>query len=115
MPGRLTLESMKFAPMTTTAEDRAALEVLNLRVRTLLPELYQDRSEEVQPVSMGSADLKFGADGQVAWEEMWGTFCDLAMTGGPPHKGSLLEPERMRKSVPNPKNMKRWSMKFAVA
>jgi sirohydrochlorin cobaltochelatase len=78
--------------MTTTAEDRAALEILNLRVRTLLPELYQDRYEDVQPASMGSADLKFGADGQVAWDEMWSSFCDLAMAGGPPHKGSLLEP-----------------------
>ena len=23
---------------------------------------------------------------------MWGSFCDLAMAGGPPHKGALLEP-----------------------
>jgi hypothetical protein len=23
---------------------------------------------------------------------MWGSFCDLAMAGGPPHKGTLLEP-----------------------
>jgi len=23
---------------------------------------------------------------------MWGSFCDLAMAGGPPHKGKLLEP-----------------------
>ena len=23
---------------------------------------------------------------------MWDTFCDLAMAGGPPHKGRLLEP-----------------------
>ena len=41
---------------------------------------------------MGSAALKYDADGQVAWDEMWGSFCDLAMAGGPPHKGTLLEP-----------------------
>jgi hypothetical protein len=41
---------------------------------------------------MGSAGLKFAADGQVAWDQMWDTFCDLAMAGGPPHKGALLEP-----------------------
>jgi sirohydrochlorin cobaltochelatase len=41
---------------------------------------------------MGSADLKFGADGQVAWDEMWTDFCDLALAGGPPHRGTLLEP-----------------------
>lgn len=68
------------------------LEELELRIRTLLPEQYQDRYESVKPVSMGSAGLQFGADGKVAWDEMWGSFCDLAMAGGPPHKGMLLEP-----------------------
>ena len=73
-------------------DDRAALETLDARLRTLLPEEYQDSYEDVQPVSMGSAGLKYGADGLVAWDEMWQTFCDLAMAGGPPHKGMLLEP-----------------------
>jgi sirohydrochlorin cobaltochelatase len=41
---------------------------------------------------MGSAGLKYDSDGQVAWNDMWATFCDLAMAGGPPHKGTLLEP-----------------------
>jgi hypothetical protein len=41
---------------------------------------------------MRSAGLKFDADGKVAWDEIWGSFCDLAMAGGPPHKGKLLEP-----------------------
>ncbi len=41
---------------------------------------------------MGSAGLKYGGDGKVAWDEIWGSFCDLAMAGGPPHKGTLLEP-----------------------
>jgi hypothetical protein len=41
---------------------------------------------------MGSAGLKYDTDGQVAWDQIWGTFCDLAMAGGPPHKGTLLEP-----------------------
>jgi hypothetical protein len=41
---------------------------------------------------MGSAGLKFGRDGRVAWDKIWGSFCDLAMAGGPPHRGSLLEP-----------------------
>lgn len=36
--------------------------------------------------------MKFGDDGKVAWDEIWGSFCDLAMAGGPPHKGKLLEP-----------------------
>jgi hypothetical protein len=65
---------------------------LEARLRTILPEEYQDSYEEVQPVSMGSAGLRYGSDGKVAWDEMWDTFCDLAMAGGPPHKGMLLEP-----------------------
>ncbi|MCS7023281.1 MAG: hypothetical protein NZV14_00640 [Bryobacteraceae bacterium] len=68
------------------------LEELEQRVKTLLPQTYQDRYEEIEPVSMGSAPLKYGADGKVAWDEIWQSFCDLAMAGGPPHKGKLLEP-----------------------
>jgi hypothetical protein len=41
---------------------------------------------------MGSAGLKYGRDGRVAWDEIWTTFCDLALAGGPPHRGTLLEP-----------------------
>jgi hypothetical protein len=69
-----------------------ALEALEARVRAVLPEEYQDSYQELQPVSMGSAGLKFDATGRVAWNEIWGSFCDLAMAGGPPHKGALLAP-----------------------
>jgi hypothetical protein len=69
-----------------------SVDALEDRVRTLLPEQYQDSYEDVQPVSMGSAGLKYGPDGKVAWADIWGSFCDLAMAGGPPHKGKLLEP-----------------------
>lgn len=65
---------------------------LDSRLRTLLPPLYQDTYETVQPISMGSAGLKYGPDGRVAWDEIWRTFCDLALAGGPPHRGTLLEP-----------------------
>jgi hypothetical protein len=74
--------------------DREALVRLNSRIRTLLPELYQDSYETLQPVPMRSAGLKYAPDGRVAWDEMWGSFCDLAMAGGPPHKGALLGPGR---------------------
>ena len=78
--------------MAKAPDRQAELEALEFRVRTLLPEKYEDSYEDVQPVSMGSASLKYGQDGNVAWDEMWGSFCDLAMAGGPPHKGTLLEP-----------------------
>ena len=73
-------------------DDRRALEALNFRLRTILPEQYQDSSEALEPKPMKSAGLKFDADGKVAWDEIWGSFCDLALAGGPPHKGALLEP-----------------------
>lgn len=66
--------------------------VFKARMKILLPEEYQERYEDVRPVSMGSAGLKFASDGRVAWDEMWASFCDLALAGGPPHRGKLLEP-----------------------
>ena len=82
--------------LTATLPDHAALEdtleALELRLRTILPEEYQDNYEDVQPVSMGSASLQYLSNGLVAWNQIWASFCDLAMAGGPPHKGTFLEP-----------------------
>jgi sirohydrochlorin cobaltochelatase len=36
--------------------------------------------------------MQYAEDGQVAWNEMWTSFCDLALAGGPPHRNTLLEP-----------------------
>ena len=69
-----------------------SLAELEERIRTLLPENYRETFEELQPVPMRSAGLKYASDGSVAWNEIWGSFCDLALAGGPPHKGKLLEP-----------------------
>lgn len=73
-------------------DDRRIFEELEHRLRTLLPEEYQDRHEDVQPVSMRTAGVRYGPGGRIAWDQMWGSFCDLAMAGGPPHKGALLLP-----------------------
>jgi hypothetical protein len=78
--------------MTSMPDSSDHYELLEARLKTLLPEEYQDSYQDVQPVSMGSASLKFGQDGRVLWDEIWGSFCHLAMAGGPPHRGTLLEP-----------------------
>jgi sirohydrochlorin cobaltochelatase len=78
--------------MKLSRSDKEKFKALEDRLRTILPEEYQDTYKEVQPVSMGSAALKYGSDGKVAWDDIWVKFCDLAMAGGPPHKGMLLEP-----------------------
>ena len=78
--------------MVPTLGSNDEYRLLEARLKTLLPEEYQDSYEDVRPVSMGSAGLKYGEDGRVAWDEIWRSFCDLAMAGGPPHRGRLLEP-----------------------
>ena len=68
-----------------------AHEQLDARLKTLLPAEYHESYESMQPKPMGSAGMRYQMDGRVAWDAMWGGFCDLAMAGGPPHKGKLLE------------------------
>ena len=80
--------------MPLSQDDGGAIEEIEARLRTILPEEYQNTYDELEPVPMRSAGLKFDADGKVAWNEIWQSFCDLAMAGGPPHKGTLLEPGR---------------------
>jgi hypothetical protein len=72
-------------------EMKSELRALDARLKIVLPVEYQECYEDVQPVSMGSAGLKYDSAGKVAWGEIWEGFCDLAMAGGPPHKGKLLE------------------------
>jgi sirohydrochlorin cobaltochelatase len=40
---------------------------------------------------MASAPFRYRVDGEVDWGNMWDTFCDLALVGGPPHRGTMLE------------------------
>src|SRR4051812_15679734 len=70
----------------------AELAALDEKVNALLPPRYQHCYGAVSPDSMGSATLKYGPNGKVAWNQIWTTFCDLALAGGPPHRGKLLEP-----------------------
>lgn len=57
---------------------------------TILPPRYQSSVPSAAP--MGAAGLVFDKEGNAAWNEIWTDFCDLALAGGPPHRGSLLEP-----------------------
>lgn len=62
-----------------------------------LPPRYRNGAA-VRAVPMGAAPLVYDADGQVAWHSIWGKddpdspFCELALAGGPAHRGELLEP-----------------------
>jgi hypothetical protein len=61
------------------------------RAERVLPSEYEGRLDEVSPTSMGSATLRYDDEGRVPWDKIWTSFCDLAMAGGPPHRGTLLE------------------------
>ena len=63
---------------------------LNQNLINLLPERYQNQVPSAAP--MGAAGLKYDDTGNAAWNEIWTDFCDLALAGGPPHRGTLLEP-----------------------
>ena len=93
--------------MNFTLDDVMALEALDKKLRAILPEQYQYSYDDVLPVSMGSAGLKFDDDGRVAWNKIWATFCDLAMAGGPPHRGTLLEPASEETVSAAPENYRR--------
>lgn len=71
---------------------KAELTALDAKINALLPPQYQSCYDTVRPDSMGSAGLVFGRDGKVAWDEIWTSFCELALAGGPSHRGTLLEP-----------------------
>ncbi len=70
----------------------AELAELDAKVNAFLPPRYQHCYTSVSPSSMGSAKVTYAPDGMVAWDEIWTTFCDLALAGGPPHRGRLLGP-----------------------
>lgn len=63
---------------------------LEARIQALLPPRYTGCFEDVSPSSMGSAGLRYDHQGKVVWGEIWTTFCHLALAGGPPHRGRLL-------------------------
>jgi sirohydrochlorin cobaltochelatase len=67
----------------------------------LLPPRYQNGGE-VSAAPMASAPFKYKPDGSPAWDEMWTDFCDLALAGGAPHRGELLEPVPPEAVLANP-------------
>lgn len=101
------LEKSAYRPDLTEAseislEARTELKELDARINALLPPRYQGCYQEVNPHSMGSAKLKYSSDGKVAWDDVWTSFCDLALAGGPPHRGTLLGPVSAEEARANP-------------
>ena len=51
--------------------------------------------------------MRYNANGQVAWDEMWTDFCDLALAGGPPHRDAMLEPAAPEEALAAPDDFAR--------
>ncbi len=93
--------NVQFNPGSQT-NVQSSLEVSkDLSTLNILPPRYQ-LNTNVSAAPMGAAGLVYGADGKVAWNEIWQGFCDLALAGGPPHRGTLLEPVSPETIANNP-------------
>jgi sirohydrochlorin cobaltochelatase len=71
----------------------------------ILPQRYQNNTPSAAP--MGAAALKLDTEGNAAWDEIWTDFCDLALAGGPSHRGTLLEPVNPDEIAANPDGYER--------
>ena len=80
---RHLLPDVLFSTPATSSTPSQSFDLLPPRYRT-------DRAVSAAP--MGTAPMRYDEAGQVAWDQMWTSFCDLALAGGPPHRGTLLEP-----------------------
>jgi cation diffusion facilitator family transporter len=83
---------------TAAVEDRIA-------ASDILPPRYQNTTPSAAP--MGAAALKLDAEGNAAWDEIWTDFCDLALAGGPSHRGTLLEPVHPDEALADPEGYER--------
>lgn len=81
--------TIEIAPATGDSTSR---EGRRMTGTDILPPRYQDPGRNVSAAPMGAAALKYDDSGDVAWDEMWTGFCELALAGGAPHRGTLLEP-----------------------
>ena len=94
------------APLAPGAADGNASEASPAKMG-ILPPRYQDSTVQVSSVPMGSAALQYDQQGDVAWDEMWTGYCELALAGGAPHRGTLLEPVHEASIAANPEKYER--------
>jgi sirohydrochlorin cobaltochelatase len=79
------------------APDEDEYQQLKAKINAILPPRYQGQLDTVSAAPMAAADLVYDEDGDVAWDQIFGfddpdsPFCELALAGGPSHRGELLE------------------------
>ena len=57
-----------------TRDIETDLAILDSKIKAFLPPQYQHCYGSVSPTSMGSAGVRYGPDGKVAWDQIWTTF-----------------------------------------
>lgn len=50
--------------------------------------------------------LRYDADGKVLWGDIRTTYCDLALVGGPPHRGKLPKRVSLAAAMERPDDYK---------
>lgn len=95
----LTVVTIEVVPLSTDAPIAASSRT---SATDILPPRYQDPSVTVSAAPMGAVALAYDDKGNVAWDEMWTGFCELALAGGAPHRGTLLEPVNEAAIAANP-------------
>lgn len=98
----LTLITIETLPPEGDTTPKIAPLAANNAARGILPPRYQDPNRTVSAAPMGAAALRYNADGEVAWNEIWTGYCELALAGGAPHRGTLLEPVAAEEIAANP-------------
>ncbi len=65
------------------------------------PKANQHGKVPVDNTPMPAAPMRYNDDGSVAWDSMWDSFCALAIDGGPPHRGTVLQPAPLPPDSPS--------------
>jgi len=97
----LTLVTVEALPRSANARP-ASTNLSADSAMSILPPRYQDPGVQVSAAPMGAAALQYDKNGDVAWDEMWTGYCELALAGGAPHRGTLLEPVHEEAIAANP-------------
>lgn len=97
----LSMVTVEVMPAQKSASDGLA-RTAGTSALGILPPRYRDPGVQVSAAPMGAAALQYDDKGKVAWDEMWTGFCELALAGGAPHRGTLLEPVHEAAILANP-------------
>jgi sirohydrochlorin cobaltochelatase len=74
-------------PVTLASIPNCCLEALRPTLGRARESRIRDYLPAPPPAPMSSAPFLLRDDGRPDWGAMWGTFCELALYGGPPHRG----------------------------